>query len=239
MRIAGVQTLADGLLPWPGMPGHGLINDHHQRRVGAIVDGEGAAFEQAGCPSRGSNHPRCSRTWRTAASNWLRAPPRWCRQSRPHIPVPGRKLVMPAATTPGLLDKRSINPWLNWSAEIWVGYCRAGGDSRRPAHGRDGSRDRPQAFYGSCAASAPDTVSSMSAIAISEMTRVERSHAWLKAALPVGAPWLEAFRQIGPQGGEGRRKAAQGPGGKGQEQGKDDDACIHGDGVDARHGIRQ
>ena len=46
---------------------------------------------------------------------------------------------------------------------------------------------------------------------------------------------LEAFRQIGSQGSEGRRKAAEGPGGKGQEQGKDDDARIDGDGVDARH----
>ena len=38
-------------LPMACCPGQecraiGLVNDHHQRRVGAIVDGEGAAFEQ-------------------------------------------------------------------------------------------------------------------------------------------------------------------------------------------------
>ena len=50
---------------------------------------------------------------------------------------------------------------------------------------------------------------------------------------------FEAFRQVGPQGREGRRKAAQRAGCKSEKQSEGDDASVHGDGVDARHGLRQ
>src|SRR5271169_4126500 len=46
MRVADVHTLAEGALTGPGMPGHGLVDDDDERRVGTVVQGEGPAFEQ-------------------------------------------------------------------------------------------------------------------------------------------------------------------------------------------------
>ena len=47
LRVADVHTFADGLLTRPGMSGHGLVHDHHQRCVGAVVHGECSAIEHA------------------------------------------------------------------------------------------------------------------------------------------------------------------------------------------------
>src|ERR1700730_6589350 len=50
---------------------------------------------------------------------------------------------------------------------------------------------------------------------------------------------LEAFSQIGSQGGERRREATERTGDYGNNDGKDSDPGIDGDRVDARHRVRE
>ena len=95
---------------------------------------------------------------------------------------------MPAATTPGLLDK----PVDQRLVELVSGdMCRVLLEREMVAGDQDMFGTEPgstASILWKLRSNAPETVSNISAIAISEMTRVERSQAWLNAALPVGAP---------------------------------------------------
>ena len=67
MRVADMHALADGPLTRPGMSGHGLVDDHNQGRVGAVVHGEVSAIEQRDAHGAEVVAVGTSRTWRTCS----------------------------------------------------------------------------------------------------------------------------------------------------------------------------